>query len=57
LPFTETADSASDPREPAPVPVPWSPRNQPGPEIDRLLDARTPLLARAFESARPPSDD
>jgi hypothetical protein len=32
----------------------WSPRARPGPDLDHLLDARTPLLARAFEAAREP---
>jgi len=56
LPFAENAVDASDPDTEPVVAPPWSPRNQPGPEFDRLLDARTPLLARAFESARPPDD-
>ena len=29
--------------------APWSPHDRPGPEFDHVLDARTPLLARAFE--------
>jgi hypothetical protein len=43
---------------PAPAPdapptgSPWSPRDRPGPELHRILDARTPLLARAFDAAR-----
>jgi hypothetical protein len=35
-----------------PAPVPWSPHDRPA-ELDRVLDARTPMLARAFDSARP----
>lgn len=31
----------------------WSPHDRPGPELGHVLDARTPLLARAFEAARP----
>ncbi len=38
-------------------PAPWSPHDQPGPEFEHVLDARTPMLARAFESARPADDD
>jgi len=41
----------------APARAPWSPHNRPGPEFEHVLDARTPLLARAFESARPVGDD
>ncbi len=40
-------------RAPEPIRAPWSPHDRPGPEFDHVLDARTPLLARAFESARP----
>jgi hypothetical protein len=32
---------------------PWSPHGRPGPEFEHVLDARTPLLARAFEGSRP----
>jgi hypothetical protein len=39
-----------------PTRTPWSPHDRPGPDLERVLDARTPLLARAFEAARP-SDD
>ncbi|HEX9504662.1 MAG TPA: DUF3499 family protein [Acidimicrobiia bacterium] len=45
---------------PAAAPLPfdddarWSPRARPGPDLDQVLDARTPLLARAFEAARKP---
>jgi hypothetical protein len=35
----------------------WSPHDRPGPDLDQVLDARTPLLARAFEAARPVDDD
>jgi hypothetical protein len=35
---------------------PWSPRGRPGPDLEHVLDARTPLLARAFEAARPNDD-
>ncbi len=41
----------------APTPTRWSPHNRPGPEFEHVLDARTPLLARAFESARPVDDE
>ena len=30
----------------------WSMRDWPDPELDRVLNARTPLLARAFQAAR-----
>ena len=39
------------------TPAPWSPHGRPGPDFDRVLDARTPLLARAFEAARHDYDD
>jgi hypothetical protein len=44
--------------EPAtePTRAPWSPRDRPGPEFGGVLDARTPLLARAFEGSRPVDD-
>jgi hypothetical protein len=41
------------PRAPEPTRAPWSPHDRPGPEFERVIDARTPLLARAFEAARP----
>jgi len=40
-----------------PAPVAWSPHDRPGPELEQVLDARTPLLARAFEAARPVDRD
>jgi hypothetical protein len=40
----------------ADAPRSWSPHDRPGPEFDHVLDARTPLLARAFDSARPTDD-
>jgi hypothetical protein len=43
-------------RTPQPDRQPWSPHDRPGPELEHLLDARTPLLARAFEAARPIDD-
>lgn len=49
LPFD--GSSARDADEPARQP--WSPRARPGPELEHVLDARTPLLTRAFEGARP----
>lgn len=55
LPFDATP-------EPAPVaaapdaPRTWSPHDRPGPELEHVLDARTPLLARAFDSARSTDD-
>jgi len=49
-------------RTPAPAPTPapaqpWSPHDRPGPEFEHVLDARTPLLARAFEGSRPVDDE
>jgi hypothetical protein len=45
----------------APVPDPertsWSPHDRPGVEFERVVDARTPLLARAFEAVRHTYDD
>jgi len=41
---------------PEPTRAPWSPHDRPGPDLERVLDARTPLLARAFAAA-PPVDD
>ncbi len=65
LPFD--APVAREPEPPARAPEPvhaqvparteWSPHNRPGPEFEHVLDARTPLLARAFESARPVDDE
>jgi hypothetical protein len=52
LPF----DAPESPLDPAPEPAPWSPHARPGPDFDHVLDARTPLLARAFEAARPTDD-
>ena len=37
--------------------APWSPHDRPGIEFERLVDARTPLLARAFEAVRHTYDD
>jgi hypothetical protein len=57
LPFD--AVDAGPPAEAPPVPEPttWSPHGRPGPDFEHVLDARTPLLARAFEAARPNDDD
>lgn len=57
LPF-DTAVRQPEPPTPAPEPTraPWSPHDRPGPEFEHVLDARTPLLARAFEGARPLDD-
>jgi Protein of unknown function (DUF3499) len=63
LPF-DTAPFDTAPFDTAPDPMPvasaqdttprtWSPHDRPGPEFEHVLDARTPLLARAFDSARP----
>jgi Protein of unknown function (DUF3499) len=38
------------------APRSWSPHARPGPEFEHVLDARTPMLARAFDSARPADD-
>jgi Protein of unknown function (DUF3499) len=37
--------------------TPWSPHDRPGVEFERVVDARTPLLARAFEAVRHTYDD
>jgi hypothetical protein len=53
LPFETTAHDPDPPaRAPEPARAPWSPHDRPGPELEHVLDARTPLLARAFEAAR-----
>jgi Protein of unknown function (DUF3499) len=36
---------------------PWSPHDRPGVDFERVVDARTPLLARAFEAVRHDYDD
>jgi hypothetical protein len=38
------------------APRSWSPHDRPGPEFEHVLDARTPMLARAFDAARPTDD-
>ena len=35
----------------------WSPHDRPGVDFERVVDARTPLLARAFEAVRHDYDD
>jgi Protein of unknown function (DUF3499) len=57
LPF-DTAGREPEPRLGVPEPsrAPWSPHDRPDPELERVLDARTPLLARAFKAARPLDD-
>jgi hypothetical protein len=59
LPFDAPAarEVAPAARATEPVRAPWSPHDRPGPDLERVLDARTPLLARAFEGARPVDDD
>jgi len=37
--------------------TPWSPHDRPGVDFERVVDARTPLLARAFEAVRHDYDD
>ncbi len=37
--------------------APWSPHDRPGVEFEHVVDARTPLLARAFEAVRHNYDD
>jgi hypothetical protein len=59
LPFDTTATREPEApvvRPPEPERQPWSPHDRPGPELEHVLDARTPLLARAFEAARPLDD-
>lgn len=54
-----TLEPEAPTRAPAPTPArtSWSPHDRPGPEFEHVLDARTPLLARAFESSRPTDDE
>jgi len=54
LPFdasepSRTVDPAASAGDPS---TRWSPHDRPGPELEHVLDARTPMLARAFEGAR-----
>ncbi|HEX9505751.1 MAG TPA: DUF3499 family protein [Acidimicrobiia bacterium] len=49
LPFGLPANTAPVDDEEA---TRWSMRNWPGSELDDVLDARTPLLTRAFQAAR-----
>jgi hypothetical protein len=51
-----TTPSPRLPFEATPARTGWSPHDRPGPELEHVLDARTPLLARAFEAARPTND-
>ncbi len=53
LPFDITPEPAPGVSADDTTPRTWSPHDRPGPEFERVLDARTPLLARAFDSARP----
>ena len=46
LPFDATPEPAVD------APRTWSPHDRPGPELERVLDARSPMLARAFDAAK-----
>ncbi|MDQ1431562.1 MAG: hypothetical protein QOF40_2164, partial [Actinomycetota bacterium] len=39
------------------APRTWSPHDRPGPEFEHVLDARTRMLARAFDAARPSDED
>lgn len=55
LPFDATPVAAPPVATPQPTRA-WSPHDQPGPEFEHVLDARTPMLARAFDSARPADD-
>jgi Protein of unknown function (DUF3499) len=67
LPFDAPVARESEPpartpeptKTPAPTPArtSWSPHDRPGPEFEHVLDARTPLLARAFEGSRPVDDE
>jgi hypothetical protein len=57
LPFDAPPAPVPEPVAVAPdVPRTWSPHDRPGPEFEHVLDARTPLLARAFDAARPTDD-
>jgi hypothetical protein len=48
LPFDAPAAREAEPTRPR-----WSPHDRPGPDFEHVLDARTPMLARAFEGSRP----
>jgi hypothetical protein len=50
LPFDAAPEPVSE------APRTWSPHNRPGPELEHLLDARSPMLARAFDAAKPSTD-
>jgi hypothetical protein len=52
-----TATLATIASVPEPDRTPWSPHDRPGVEFERVIDARTPLLARAFEAVRHTYDD
>jgi hypothetical protein len=56
LPFDTVREADPPVRATGADPTPWSPRARPGPELEPVLEARTPLLARAFEAARPTDD-
>jgi hypothetical protein len=59
LPFDTAPAAAAEPTivTTAPDgPRSWSPHDRPGPEFEHVLDAHTPLLARAFDAARPAGD-
>jgi hypothetical protein len=57
LPFDTIDDERPTATVPDPVPTAWSPHGRPDPELEHVLDARTPLLARAFEAARSVDSD
>lgn len=55
LPFDATPEPVAVAAAPE-APRAWSPHDRPGPEFEHVLDARTPMLARAFDAARPADD-
>jgi len=58
LPFDGAEPASAAPLVATIVSVPdhdravWSPHDRPGADFERVVDARTPLLARAFEAVR-----
>jgi hypothetical protein len=52
----DAGEAADSDAEPSPVVVPWMPFFRGDDDLDGLLDARTPLLARAF-GHRPGADE
>lgn len=56
-PESEVAPAPDVPAAPDTSPASWLPRNASDDDLDGVLDASTPLLARAFRNARPAGSD